>query len=244
MKINTQQLILEVTRRCNMACEHCMRGDAQDMDMDIGLIDKALSSVSDIGCMTFSGGEPTLNVPAIRYTLQYCKEHEISVNSFYIVTNGKAISEDFLICVLEWYCYCMDCYGEPDICGVALSQDKFHENIDHDNIALLQGLSFFRMEDKRTDWNILSLINEGRAKDLDPVVYSKHMAYNDTLEAGISGHGTEMFIESNLYISCNGDVKTCCDTAYDNDAYTIGNLYAESLEDILIRECTAETDIA
>ena len=49
-----------------------------------------------------------------------------------------------------------------------------------------------------------------------------------------------MFIESNLYISCNGDVKTCCDTAYDNDAYTIGNLYAESLEDILIRECTAE----
>ena len=61
-EINTQQLILEVTRRCNMACEHCMRGDAQDMDMDIGLIDKALSSVSDIGCMTFSGGEPTLNV--------------------------------------------------------------------------------------------------------------------------------------------------------------------------------------
>ena len=27
--------------------------------------------------------------------------------------------------------------------GLRYRRDKFHENIDHDNIALLQGLSFF-----------------------------------------------------------------------------------------------------
>ena len=40
-------------------------------------------------------------------------------------------------------------------------------------------------------------------------------------------------IESMIYLSANGDIRTDCDTAYDNDDYTIGNLNSSSLIDII-----------
>ena len=33
-------LILEVTRRCNMCCAHCLRGEAENIDMQKETIDK------------------------------------------------------------------------------------------------------------------------------------------------------------------------------------------------------------
>lgn len=38
MKIAIDDLILEVTRRCNMCCLHCLRGEAENLDADIDLI--------------------------------------------------------------------------------------------------------------------------------------------------------------------------------------------------------------
>ena len=31
MKYNVNDLMVEVTRRCNLTCEHCLRGDARDV---------------------------------------------------------------------------------------------------------------------------------------------------------------------------------------------------------------------
>lgn len=39
MKINVHTLIVEVTRRCNMTCKHCLRGDAQSLDMQKETVD-------------------------------------------------------------------------------------------------------------------------------------------------------------------------------------------------------------
>ena len=44
MKFDIQSLTLEVTRRCNLACEHCMRGDAQNVDMTYEMVDKILDN--------------------------------------------------------------------------------------------------------------------------------------------------------------------------------------------------------
>ena len=33
MEIYVESLVIEVTRRCNMRCEHCLRGDAQNLDI-------------------------------------------------------------------------------------------------------------------------------------------------------------------------------------------------------------------
>jgi len=43
MKYNVSNLMIEVTRRCNMCCDHCLRGDAQDLDLDIHLAKECLA---------------------------------------------------------------------------------------------------------------------------------------------------------------------------------------------------------
>ena len=43
--------------------------------------------------IVFSGGEPSLNLDAIEYTLEVCKKNRIPVDAFYIVTNSKMEKE-------------------------------------------------------------------------------------------------------------------------------------------------------
>ena len=66
-KFYVHDLVLEVTRRCNMCCAHCMRGDAQALDMNKDVIDRVIDMVDEIGYVVFTGGEPTLNLEIIRY---------------------------------------------------------------------------------------------------------------------------------------------------------------------------------
>lgn len=236
-KLNVDELMLEVTQRCNMSCAHCLRGDANNVDMTEEVVNKALKDVESITSLCFSGGEPSLNVPIIEYTLQYCKEHDISVYSFFVATNGKKITIDFLMAMIKWYAYVDECGGESDMCELALSQDRFHEEIDPHNISLLGALSFFSSESKKTDFDSVYLINEGRAKDLDSRFKKRTPNYY-----GLSGEVFEerISVETLLYISAIGDVKTDCDVAFDNDACTIGNVLEEDLSIIVANELDEE----
>jgi hypothetical protein len=212
-----------------MACEHCLRGEAQKINIDTKYIDHLLENVSGIGNITFSGGEPSLNVQAIEYTLASCQERDISVGSFYIVTNGKTNALPLAIACLKWYAYC-DC--DEDMCGLALSKDMFHDEIDRNNEQILRGLAFFRT-DKFTDFNRVKLINTGRAESLSG--FDKISA--DYHDEELSYYGDEedgYTIETMVYLSANGDIRTNCDSAYDDDSYTIGNLNDSSLHDIFV----------
>lgn len=141
-KVSFDCLCIEITRRCNMACPHCLRGDAQEIDITHEIIDKALENVTSINSITFTGGEPSLNVEAMQYILNKCKNEGIFVSSFYIVTNGKVVSVDFIKTMLDWYAFCIENGGEGELCGLALSRDRFHETIPVKNELLLRGLTF------------------------------------------------------------------------------------------------------
>ena len=104
-------VFIEVTRRCNMCCAHCLRGDAESIDIQEKYIDAFLDSFETgayISSLTFTGGEISLNIPAIRYTLNAVKERNISVGNFYMVTNGKAVDKmaELALASLEWWNYC------------------------------------------------------------------------------------------------------------------------------------------
>lgn len=36
-------IVIEVTRKCNLACDHCFRGCAQNMNIKLEYIDKLLA---------------------------------------------------------------------------------------------------------------------------------------------------------------------------------------------------------
>ena len=77
MSITISNLVIEVTRKCNMFCDHCLRGDLQNIDLKKEYVDSLLNQVDQINNVTFSGGEPSLNIPIIEYFLEQCKEKNL-----------------------------------------------------------------------------------------------------------------------------------------------------------------------
>ena len=48
MLLHLKHLLLEATRKCNMACPHCMRGDAEDLSMDYAVLDRIFEDTRPI----------------------------------------------------------------------------------------------------------------------------------------------------------------------------------------------------
>lgn len=116
--ISINSLILEITRRCNMRCDHCMRGDAQNMDMNFEIIDKVLDSGVRINEVTFTGGEPSLYPEAITYFADSLEKRDQYITFFYVKTNGRVESLELAIALLKLYSRC----EEPDMCTLDVSR--------------------------------------------------------------------------------------------------------------------------
>ena len=216
---SANSVFIEVTRRCNMCCAHCLRGDAESIDIQEKYIDAFLDSFETgayISSLTFTGGEISLNIPAIRYTLKAVKERGIAVGSFYMVTNGKAVDDK-------------DDYS----CGLCISSDDFHEEISSESASILSGLKY-NYDDKVTDFHKNYLLNEGRAKNLDSNIYKKREPYVDKLEYEFSKTGGIDFYSGELYLNAIGDVVSGCDLSYESQKkYRFGNVMDEKwLENI------------
>lgn len=216
-KWNANTVTMEVTRRCNMQCEHCLRGKAQNKDLPKAYIDALMSQMEYIGDITFTGGEPSMVPEIIEYALESAKRYEVSVGNFYIVTNGKKATEDFAVACLKWYAYCED----NECTGVELSQDDYHETAL--DCGLLQGLSFFSLR-RRTDYD--RVIPMGKAKDWAQgrlpereyfTLYEEEDCYN--LEEGM------------IYLNCKGEIIGGCDWSYTlQNKHKICNVGELSLE--------------
>lgn len=87
-----------------------------------------------------TGGEPSLNVRAIRHILERVRAYGITVNDFYIVTNGSATSrsEEFIEACAALYEYQEE--KEQDSGHMLeMSDDRFHDPAEH--AATLAALS-------------------------------------------------------------------------------------------------------
>jgi hypothetical protein len=204
--MNINSLVVEVTRRCNMACDHCLRGDAQNKDIDFKHIDSLLSQCDGIGNVTFTGGEPSMNVPAIAYFLQRAKELNVSIDGFYIATNGLTITEEFILVCLRLFSYA----EAKDICAVHVSNDVFHANEGNYNTELLDGLAFFhrKFSEEQYDYNrYRNLIGEGRAKE----------NFGDTRANSITEVECKQDLDNtDVVLNCNGQIINGCDWSYES----------------------------
>lgn len=143
--IYIRNLSIEVTRRCNMACSHCMRGNAMALDISHASIRNVLCRVRGVHSINITGGEPSLNVKAMRYLLSCLKRRGIPVDRFYIVTNGSlsSISPDFIETCCALYDYQTEKVEDIGRHMLELSDDRFHNNAEREKvITCLSGLSF------------------------------------------------------------------------------------------------------
>ncbi len=200
-KISVTSLMVEVTRRCNMSCDHCLRGEAERCDIKLEYITDLVNQVSYIGALTFSGGEPSLNIEAIDYTLKECKRLGVEVGSFYIATNGIDIHVDFVMACLRWYAYCED----KERCLVHVSNDYYHSHVSY-NTELLDGLAFFGRK-YTEEAHFYKGINQGN--------YAEN--FNDGREEYSSEILTEEdFEDATIYLNCKGQLVNGCDWSYEN----------------------------
>ena len=220
--IKLESIALEVTRRCNNNCSHCMRGNSQNLDLSVDIVDNFFSNnIKIIQDLCFSGGEPTLNPNIIAYIIDKFIRNNIIVNNMVMVTNGRIFNENIIISLLRY----KKIYQNSRIM-INFSIDKYHKKIKKEIKERYRNYSeFFEVDDYEIDDNtILKTGNSDIGVDysykVDPIFFT----YTED----------ELCIYNYLYLSANGNFSTNGMGSYeDMDKLNLGNIKNNSLIDIV-----------
>lgn len=129
-KFKFAYLGLEITRKCNLKCAHCLRGDAQNLSMSTAVIDKILDSSAGIKEIFFTGGEPFLEPDLIEYVVDQVIERDFECFGMAVITNGTIMNDNAIRCIkalnkfAEWS---RKKYGDIAKCRISISNDHFHD---------------------------------------------------------------------------------------------------------------------
>jgi hypothetical protein len=197
-KISLPKISIEVTRKCNLKCIHCCRGDAENLNIAYKHIDSLLLQVFSISHLTFTGGEPSLNVPAIQYFADECKRLDIGLGFVAIITNGITIKQDFID-------VCMDLHRMARKVSVCVSNDKYHSQQRMYDDSLLKSLPFFNVRCKLWEPEVMA---EGRGAKLKEASYNAKTARFDPWNHKI-----------HLTLKAHGKIINGIDWSYDNQRY-------------------------
>jgi organic radical activating enzyme len=198
-------IIFEITRFCNMACPHCVRGESQRIRIKKDYINSTLQQLENIGTMMFTGGEPALAVDLMDYTYDACLHYNVEVQNFWMATNGSITSKKFFDIIERWINYCSD----NEISGLRVSFDQYHEEVysryEFEEFVEYRGLQL-ALEFQGAPNDTSRLIGDGRA--LDNYYTTRMVEHGIHLQA-------DGRIEGSLYINAKGFVLSTCDISYN-----------------------------
>lgn len=209
--------VIEATRRCNMKCAHCLRGEPQNKSMPREHLLNFLRQISYISDVTFTGGEPTLpsGLKVINEFIRICIHLDIEINSFYIVTNAKKWRPEIGDTLAKLWEFC----SGNDASAIDISRDQYHDPIELKRQAFRSKLKnylwqFHGLEipiHQRASHLLFKHIRtEGRGIELG--AYRK----NDNPEILIDDEDEDLFrvVEGTLYLNCDGNIINGCDWSY------------------------------
>ena len=159
---------------CNLKCEHCCKGESENVAMSDEVMDALLDNVYFIDEISVSGGEPIMYTERIRTLLDKCKDRNIKVNYFNVITNCTIRSDEFVSVFNDWIDYCT--FGNENI--VTISTDKFHKEYINNhlkNVDIESNIQWYRERlkpcniminnnNKYLDYN-LEIFDEGRVNN-------------------------------------------------------------------------------
>ena len=91
-----ENLHLSITRNCTLECEHCLRGDRQNVNMDPLILDKVFQDVLVVRNLLITGGEPLIAIQSLEKLAEIIRSQKVKINNIYIITNGTVFSERIL----------------------------------------------------------------------------------------------------------------------------------------------------
>lgn len=86
-------LMIEVTRKCNLKCEHCMRGEPQNIDMSEDVLKEIFRQVKEIYHLSLTGGEPFLAPQVIENMVDVIIDRKIRIHRCTTVDNGTILND-------------------------------------------------------------------------------------------------------------------------------------------------------
>ena len=199
-------LILEVTRKCTCSCEHCLRGTPQRKQMDEHMVRKILKETGNPVTL-ITGGEPLLNMPAVRAVLS-------SIETVLITTSGNVPKKNLgeFIDLLHQRPKYSEVY-------LSISEDVFHPKDRRvwDFKDSLDRLGIPWESSKTNQYNLLAM---GRAYDIGHRSLRQSFLYEDDFD---------------WYVTVDGDVYVTCDLSYRamrrfKKELCVGNILTESID--------------
>lgn len=105
---------LEITRKCNCACEFCQVNEAYSKDIDMNLFAKIVNELKELNCfeLRLGGGEPLMNNNLENML------HQLNGFSIWICTNGILLNEK-----------CCKMLKDKGVMGVRVSLDSLNEEL-------------------------------------------------------------------------------------------------------------------
>ena len=206
--MNLDNVVIEITRRCNMQCAHCLRGEPECKSISDKVLNQFFFNIrgSSIGILTITGGEPSIAPSRIQSIVHHSLLYRVDIGSFYMVTNAKRITRQFLDAVQRLYDICDD----KGSCGLNYSNDKFHEKGavwgDLDKLEMYCGEYFVGGKDHKDyplDYN--RLLTEGRSESMGcrDLTMSRYEIEEGDVREGL------------FYLNALGKILPSCDMSYN-----------------------------
>lgn len=214
--VTIDKLMIEVTRKCNLKCEHCLRGEAQNISMCKEYLESFLSNVRRIRSLGFTGGEPTLpeGIKVINDFADIVSKNKIEIYDFWVITNGKEWRQEINKAFNRMY----DLVDGK--CLVEFSRDQFHYNAKsgrdifswniEQNKTIVDGIKSRKFDIvQRVDYlEPKQILSSGRARQNGIGSYRWKPGYMRFLEKNNTIWG------DTVYVNCKGNVIWGCDHDY------------------------------
>lgn len=205
-------LYIEVTRKCNMNCNHCLRGNKENIDLNINhinhLFDNQSLKITKIKKLTITGGEPTLNIKAILQTIKKIISNNIYIEHFIMVINGSTYNQTLIDGLNTFYQYYQSYYHYNSEFYLICSQDQYHKQPKKEILEKYFELPYFKSN--YVNLTKEQILNVGNAKTNNlgnDYSYQETMLY---LEYYKDNNYPNIFIENEnikldeLYLSSKG----------------------------------------
>lgn len=236
-KVELNSLVLEVTRRCNFKCLHCIRGDPQNIDLDPKIFKEFLevNNITKISQFIITGGEPTLVLDIIDQVMDIVISKNIIIDNIFIKINGSKISDSKLIrffkLILKMNKITNFNLEDIDYAGVSIriSNDPFHQEFqDQESIDKLLLFTNCQMDNEYNNIILLGKAIENKEYIMN---YNYSFVQNDFIQnvtIDYDENGNYQVLDL-ITLTCTGKVLSDCDYSYDLEDYISICMYNEDL---------------
>lgn len=94
--MHIEKIDLEITRRCTLECEHCLRGEIQDINIGDETLKNIFENIKTIDTLLITGGEPLIAVNELEKIVQLIGLNKIKIGQIRLITNGTILSSRVL----------------------------------------------------------------------------------------------------------------------------------------------------